>query len=179
MKSRSLGLRTALTAAMAITAATGAIAPAAAAPKPAPAGKLDKKRLEIERHVWTAQFYLRRAGDVAGATREYKAVLAVDPENVDASLALASLYQRDGKPRLAVDVLAKLTRKAPRNADAWLSLAQLHAQLHDDKAMKADVAKVLALDADNAGAYALLFETARARLDAGDASAKPEVLEAA
>src|SRR5262249_30066800 len=94
-------------------------------------------------------------------------------------LALASLYQRDGKPKLAVDVLAKLTRKAPRNADAWLSLAQLHAQLHDDKAMKADVAKVLALDADNAGAYALLFETARARLDAGDASAKPEVLEAA
>src|SRR5215510_7134882 len=162
MKSRSLGLRTALTAAMAITAATGAIAPAAAAPKKPVAAKLERKRLEIERHMWTAQFYLRKAGDVAGATREYKAVLAVDPENVDASLALASLYQRDGKPRLAVDVLTRLTRRAPRNADAWLSLAQLHAQLRDDKAMRAAVAKVLALDPDSVGAYALVFDTARA-----------------
>jgi len=176
MKSPSLGRFTAL----ATAAALAAVAPAAAAPrKPAPAGKLDRRRLEIERHVWTAQFYLRKAGDIAGATREYKAVLALDPENVDASLALASLYQRDGKPRLAVDVLTRLTRKAPNNADAWLSLAQLHAQLHDDKAMKAAIAKVLALDPDSAGAYALVFETARARLDGGDASARDEVLDAA
>src|ERR1051325_4513617 len=176
MKSPSLGRL----AALATAAALAAVAPAAAAPrKPPPAGKLDRRRLEIERHVWTAQFYLRKAGDIAGATREYKAVLALDPENVDASLALASLYQRDGKPRLAVDVLTRLTRKAPNNADAWLSLAQLHAQLHDDKAMKAAIAKVLALDPDSAGAYALVFETARARLDGGDASARDEVLDAA
>src|SRR5882672_1507153 len=88
-------------AALALPAGTATAAPKR--PAPAATGKLDKKRLEIERHVWTAQFYLRKAGDVAGAAREYKAVLALDPQNVDASLALASLYARDGKPRLAVD----------------------------------------------------------------------------
>lgn len=177
MKSRSLALATAVLGA---ALAAAAPRPAAAAPKkPAPAGKLDRKRLEIERHVWTAQFYLRRAGDVAGAAREYKAVLALDPENVDASLALASLYQRDGKPRLAVDVLARLTRRAAKNPDAWLSLAQLHAQLHDDSAMKAALARVLALDPDNPGAHALRLQTALARLDGGDAAAKADALDAA
>ncbi|HEX8111730.1 MAG TPA: M48 family metalloprotease [Kofleriaceae bacterium] len=91
---RAAALAVATAAALALPAG-----PAAAAPrKPAPAApaRLDKKHLEIERHVWTAQFYLRKAGDVAGAAREYKAVLALDPQNVDASLALASLYAREG-----------------------------------------------------------------------------------
>jgi tetratricopeptide (TPR) repeat protein len=177
MKSRSLAITTAIA-----VASIAPVAPAAAAPKkPAPAatGKLDRKRLEIERHVWTAQFYLRKAGDVAGAAREYKAVLALDPENIDASLALASLYQREGKSKLAVDVLTRLTRKAPKNADAWLSLAQLQAQLHDDRAMKTALDKALALDPDSPAAYALLFQTAIARLDGGDAAAKADALDAA
>src|SRR3954469_18124237 len=182
MKSRT-SVRAAATAALAIAAAlaVGLAVPAgtaAAAPKPSP-GKLDRKRLEIERHVWTAQFYLRKAGDVAGAAREYKAVLALDPQNVDASLALASLYARDGKPRLAVDVLTRLTKKSPKNDQAWLLLARLHAEQHDDRAMKAAIDKALAIDPDSAGAYALLFERAQARLDAGDASAKADALDAA
>jgi tetratricopeptide (TPR) repeat protein len=183
MKSRP-SVRTAPPAACALAAAAlavGLAAPAgtaAAAPRPAPA-RLDKKRLEIERHVWTAQFYLRKAGDVAGAAREYKAVLALDPQNVEASLALASLYAQGGKPRLAVDVLTRLTRKSPKNDQAWLLLARLHAELHDDRAMKAAIDKALAINPDSPGAYALLFERAQARLDAGDASARAEALDAA
>lgn len=163
------------------TLAAGPSVAGAAPKRPAPAvpAKLDKKRLEIERHVWTAQFYLRKAGDVAGAVREYKAALALDPQNLDASLALASLYARDGKPRLAVDVLTRLTRKSPNSDQAWLQLAELSAQLHDDKAMKAAVSRALAINPDSVGAYALLFTHAQARLDAGDASAAPEALDAA
>lgn len=175
--------RSVLAAALALVGAVALAAPppAAAAPrKPtAAAGKLDKKQLEIERHVWTAQFYLRKANDVAGAAREYKAVLALDPGNIDASLALASLYQRDGKPRLAVDVMTRLTRKAPRNPVAWLLLAQLHADLRDDKAMKAAVDKALAIDPESVGPYAVLFQRAQARLDAGDAAARTDLLDAA
>jgi tetratricopeptide (TPR) repeat protein len=180
MKSRRF-VRAAAAAAVAAALVLGAGTATAAPRKPAPAapGKLDKKRLEIERHVWTAQFYLRKARDVAGATREYKAVLALDPQNIDASLALASLYERDGKPQLAVDVLTRLTRKSPTNDQAWLLLAQLQSDLHDDKAMKAAIAKALAINPDSAGAYVLLFEHAQARLDAGDASARPEALDAA
>lgn len=182
MKSRmfvpaAAGLALATIAALALPAGIAAAAPKR--PPPAASGKLDRKRLEIERHVWTAQFYLRKAGDIASAAREYKAALALDPQNVDASLALASLYERDGKPRLAVDVLTRLTRKSPRNDQAWLLLARLQADLHDDRAMKAAIDKALAINPDSAGAYALLFERAQARLDAGDASAKAEALDAA
>ena len=76
-------------------------------------------------------------------------------------------------------MLTRLTRKAPRNADAWLSLAQLQAQLHDDRAMKTALDKALALDPDSPAAYALLFQTALARLDGGDAAAKADALDAA
>jgi len=159
--------RTSVRAAAALAVATAAVLSlpagvATAAPrKHVPVAPwLDKKQLEIERHVWTAQFYLRKAGDLAGAAREYKAVLALDPQNVEASLALASLYARDGKSRLAVDVLTRLTRNAPRNDQAWLLLARLQAELHDDRAMKAAIDKALAINPDNAGAYALLFERA-------------------
>jgi predicted Zn-dependent protease len=92
-------------------------------------------------------------------------VLALDPQNVDASLALASLYARDGKPRLAVDVLTRLTKKSPRNDQAWLLLARLQAELHDDRAMKAAIDKALAINPDSVGAYALLFDRAVARLE--------------
>jgi tetratricopeptide (TPR) repeat protein len=183
MKSRTSVRAAAGLAALATVAtlslAAGVAAAAPRRPAHAAPAKLDKKQLEIERHVWTAQFYLRKAGDIAGATREYKAVLALDPQNIDASLALASLYLRDGKPRLALDVVTRLTRKSPSNDQAWLLLARLEAELHDDRAMKAAIDKALAINPDNVGAYALLFERAQARLEAGDASARPEALDAA
>jgi predicted Zn-dependent protease len=180
MQSRSTAVIAALAAAL---AATGLAAGATAAPrKPAgapAAGKLDKKRLEIERHIWNAQFYLRRAGDLGGAVREYKAALALDPENLDASLALSSLYLRDGKTKLALDVMTRLTRKQPRSADAWLLLAQLQADVRDDKAMKASIAKVLALDPGNVAAYAVVFRSAQLRVDGGDSAARADLLDAA
>ncbi|HEX7840398.1 MAG TPA: tetratricopeptide repeat protein, partial [Kofleriaceae bacterium] len=179
MKPRRLA-SAALLAALVILGLGGTATAAPRKPAPArPSGKLDRKQLEIERHVWAAQFYLRKAGDLAGAAKEYKAVLALDPANVSASLALASLYKSDGKPKLALDVLTQLTRKAPASGEAWLLLAQLQAELKDDKSMKASIDKVLALDPENAGAYALLFDRAQARLEAGDASAKADALDAA
>jgi len=177
MKPRSIVIATAL-----VMVIAGGVAAAAPRPAPAPpraAGKLDKKQLEIERHIWTAQFYLRKAGDLAGASREYKAVLALDPANVSASLALASLYRADKKPKLALEVLTRLTKKAPGNDEAWLLLARLQAELNDDKAMKASIARAIAIEPENVDAYALVFERAQFRLEAGDASAKAEALDAA
>ena len=157
---------------------TAAAAPRRPAPLPA-YGKLDKKQLELERHVWLAQFYLRRGDDIPAAIKEYKAVLALDPANIEGSLALASLYLSDRKPKLAMDVLAKLTKAAPKNDTAWLLLAQLQAGQHDAAGMKASLAKAIALAPDNVDAYALVFVQAQERLEAGDASAKPELLDAA
>jgi tetratricopeptide (TPR) repeat protein len=158
-------------------------APADAAPKkkqpPGKGAKTSKKQLEIERHEWMAQYYLRRAGDLAGAAKEYQAILALAPDNVEASLALSSIYLRDKKDKQAVAVLQKLTKKNPKSQDAWLVLAEVQSSTGDDKGMKASLDKVVALDPQNVRAYWLIFERAQKRVRGGETAAKPEVLAAA
>ncbi|MEO8702786.1 MAG: tetratricopeptide repeat protein [Kofleriaceae bacterium] len=154
---------------------------AAAAPKAPPpvTGKPTKKQLEIEKHEWMAQYYIRKGGDLAGAVKEYQTILQLDPENANASLALASLYARDKKDKLALEVLTKLVKKNPKNAEVWLTLAEMQSTAGDDKALKVSIEKVIALDPANESAYWIAFSRAQKRLHDGDATAKPEVLEAA
>src|SRR5688500_8009356 len=81
---------------------------AVAAPKKPPppvTGKPSKKQMEIEKREWMAQYHLRRANDLVAAAKEYQAILALDPENAGAALALASIYTRDKKDKQAIDVL--------------------------------------------------------------------------
>jgi predicted Zn-dependent protease len=178
MKLRSLVIAVMLTAGSVMTAqartATLKLLGASAGPP-----KLDKKRLEIERHIWTAQYYVVRAGDLVGAAKEYKAVLALDPQNEEAALALASIYTHDKKDKEAIAVLEKLTKKNPKSKDAWLMMGEIQLQGGDMAGLKASVAKVLSLDARNTTAYWMLFQSANKRFRAGDAAAKPEALEAA
>jgi predicted Zn-dependent protease len=142
-------------------------------------GKVDKKALEIERHQWMAQYYALRASDLAGAIREYKTILTLDPQNEQAVLAMASLYLRDKKEKQAVELLTKQTKKNPKAKDAWLTLAEIQAQTGDEKGMKASVAAAIALDPTSTTPYWLLFQSAYKRVKAGDAAAKPEALDAA
>ncbi|MBS1119748.1 MAG: Zn-dependent protease [Deltaproteobacteria bacterium] len=160
--------------------ATGAMAAPPKQPPPrSPAAKLNKKQLEIDRHEWMAQYYLRRANDLVGAAKEYKAILALDAGNASASLALASIYLRDKKDKQAIEVLTKLTKQNPKNDEAWLVLAELQVHAGDDKGLKASVDKALAINPQNVNAYSLVFERAQTRLKAGDAAAKPDALDAA
>ncbi|HEU0031800.1 MAG TPA: tetratricopeptide repeat protein [Kofleriaceae bacterium] len=148
-------------------------------PPKSPAAKLDKKQLEVERHEWMAQYYLRRANDYAGAAKEYQAILKLDPKNLSASLALASIYTRDKKDKLAIDVLTKLTKQSPASQDAWLALAELQANAADDKGMRASLDKAIALDPTNTQSYWLQFDRASKRMKAGDPNGKDDALAAA
>jgi predicted Zn-dependent protease len=151
-----------------------------AAPK---APKVSKKQLEqlktIERHEWMAQYYLRRGNDLAGAAKEYKAILAADPKNVSASLALASIYLADKKEKQALEVATRLTKQNPKDAQGWLLLAELDARAGNDAGLKAAAGKVLELQPGNVSAWSMLFANAQKRLRAGDTTAKAEALEAA
>jgi predicted Zn-dependent protease len=141
--------------------------------------KAEKKRLEIERHEWMAQYYIMRANDYAGAAKEYQAILVLAPDNERAALALATLLSRDKKEKQALEVLGKLTKKNPKSADAWIATAQIQLGTGDDKGMKASVASALAVDPRNVSAYYLLFEGAQRRRAKGDPAAKQEALDAA
>ncbi|HEY1553499.1 MAG TPA: tetratricopeptide repeat protein [Kofleriaceae bacterium] len=141
--------------------------------------KPNKKQVEIEKHEWMAEYYVMKANDLDGAAKEYKAILGIDPSNEHATLALASIYMRGGKAKLAVEVVVKLTKKTPKSPDAWLSLAELQAQAKDEKGMKASLDRVIAIDPANEHAYQLAFMHAEDRVHGGDDSAKPEALDAA
>jgi tetratricopeptide (TPR) repeat protein len=148
-------------------------------PVKSPAAKLDKKQLEIERHEWMAQYYIIRANDMKGAAKEYQAILKLDAKNLNASLALSSIYRRDKQDKQALDVLAKATKSNPTSADAWLALGELQSQMNDSKGMKASVDKAIAIDPYNTNAYWLVFDDASRRFRGGDATAKTEALTAA
>jgi len=165
----------------ALCSATAQATPKAKKPVPvkSPAAKLDKKQLEIERHEWMAQYYIIRANDMKGAAKEYQAILRLDGKNLNASLALSSIYRRDKQDKQALAVLVKATKANPKSVDAWLALAELQGVQQDDKGMKASVDKAIALDPLNTQAYWLVFDAASRRLRAGDAAAKPEALHAA
>ena len=150
-----------------------------APPPKSPAAKLDKKQLEIERHEWMAQYYIIRANDMKGAAKEYQAILKLDAKNLNASLALSSIYKRDKQDKLALDVLTKATKANPMSPDAWLALAELQGASNDTKGMKASVDKAVAIDPYNTNAYWLLFDDANRRFHSGDAAAKPDALAAA
>ncbi len=165
-----------------IVAATAHAKPKAKAkpvPVKSPAAKLNKKQLEIERHEWMAQYYIIRANDMKGATKEYQAILKLDAKNLNASLALSSIYRRDKQDKQALDVLVKATKANPKSPDAWLALGELQSQTNDSKGMKASVDKVIALDPYNTSAYWLVFDDANRRFRAGDQNAKKEALDAA
>jgi predicted Zn-dependent protease len=144
-----------------------------------PTAKLDKKKLEIERHEWMAQYYVLRANDMKGAAKEYQAILKLDAKNLNASLALASIYRRDKQDKQALEVLQKATKANPKSSEAWLALAEHQSLANDSKAMKVSVEKALALDPWNYNAHWLVFDDAMRRNKAGDAKAKDEAIAAA
>jgi len=144
-----------------------------------PTAKLDKKKLEIERHEWMAQYYVIRANDMKGAAKEYQAILKLDAKNLNASLALASIYRRDKQDKLAIDTLNKATKANPKSSEAWLALAELQAAGNDSKNMKVSVNKAIELDPYNYSAYWLLFDDASRRFKGGEAAAKDEAIAAA
>jgi tetratricopeptide (TPR) repeat protein len=116
--------RSAVTAALAALGLALALAGVAAAaprrPTAAPA-RLDRKHLDAERHIWNAQFYLMRANDLAGAARDFKAAVALAPDNVDAS-NLARTLELLGKPGDARRAYQQYVALYP--GTAWTRAAQ-------------------------------------------------------
>jgi predicted Zn-dependent protease/Flp pilus assembly protein TadD len=141
--------------------------------------KAAKKAMDVARHEWTAQYDAVHLHDLAGAAKEERAILAMDPDNERAALALASIYFSDKKEKDAVEVLTKLTKKNPKSKDAWMTLAEVAARANDDPGMKAAAAQVIALDPYNMSAYSMLYRGAYQRFKNGDAAARSEALEAA
>jgi predicted Zn-dependent protease len=172
-------MRTTVAALVAVVFAGGLAGAGPRRPAAPPPPATSKKQLEIEKHEWMAQYYLRKANDFAGAATEYKAILRLDPENAPAALALASIYGMDKKPKLAIEVLTKVVKRNPKSVEVWLTLAELQLQAGDEKGFTTSISKVLSLDPTNEGAYWQRFRHAKQKIADGDETAKASALEAA
>ena len=160
-------------------AGTATAAPLRKKPPPELNPKKSKKQLAVEKHEWMAQYYLRKANDYEGAIKEYKAILALEPDNVAATLALSSMYRVQKKDKDAVAALTKLTKKNPKSLEGWIALAELQAELNDDKGFKVSLDKATALAPTEPQVYWLAFERAQKKVRDGDVAAKQDVLDAA
>ena len=74
-----------------------------------------------------------RANDMAGAEREYRIILAIDPQNSQAWTGLGVLLYGTGRTSEAVPALQKALGIDPSAANAELFLALSQAGLHDCK----------------------------------------------
>jgi len=141
--------------------------------------KRTKKDKEIDRHLFTAEYYLLRERDLNSAGAEYRKVLALDKANVYAGLALADIEIQRKKPKSAVTVLEKLSKQARNDGSVWRALANARRLSGDDKGMKAACAAALKINPRDGEANWILFERALARYKGGDASARSELAAAA
>ncbi len=106
--------------------AVAALLRESAAPASAPPVKIapsaDKPRVPAE---VAAGYAALRAGDVAGARRNYAAAIAADPANVDAQLGAATIEARSGNRMLAASHYRKALDVDPRNGTALAGLASI------------------------------------------------------
>jgi tetratricopeptide (TPR) repeat protein len=97
---------------------------------------------------------LHHAGDLHGAARHYKAALARDPEDADASCLLGMIQQAQGRPQQAVEWIERSVALRPDvpayHATLGLTLQSLGRSPEAAEAF----AQALALDPDDAAAHA-------------------------
>ena len=141
--------------------------------------KRTKKEKAIDRHLFTAEYYLLRERDLNAAAAQYRKVLALDKAHVLAGLALAELETMRKKPKAAIAVLEKLAARAKKDGSVWRALASARRAAGDDKGMKAACAAALKINPRDGEAHWILFERALARYKGGDASVKAELSAAA
>jgi tetratricopeptide (TPR) repeat protein len=142
------------------------------------AKKPSRKQRAIDRHLFTAQYYLLREGDLNAAAAEYRRVMKLDKGNVMAGMALADIEIQRKKPRVAIKVLEALGRKNKRDGRVWRALAMAHKSAGSDGKMVAACRKALAIEPRDGEAHWLLFQRALERHQRGDRAARAE-LEAA
>jgi predicted Zn-dependent protease len=129
----------------------------------APAKKKSKKELAIERHMFTAQYYLLRENNSKAAVRELNKVLRLDRNHLEASIGLAEIHIRDKKPERAIKLLEKLSRKRNAEAQVWQALGRAAlADGKEDKALAAYGKAVAIQPRDREGLW-LIFDLTNRR----------------
>jgi len=119
---------------------------------------------------------LNEQGDQAGAFEQLRPVLARNPQDVPANLALARLYQGARRPDEAVRIAEAVLARDPRNLDARTTVVEAAIAARDFRRAEAVVAEARALAPHEPRVLLLEARLARAT---GDTRRAQHLLEAA
>ena len=98
-------------------------------------------------------YVLRR--DYPAARIDYNHLLELDPQSYSGRLGLATLEQKEGKFREALEILNKMLAAAPEDATLYIARADVEREMkHEDLAL-VDLEEAIRLDAASADAYLL------------------------
>jgi len=107
-------------------------------------GKINQKALdEMDSYVETrpgdaAALYLRGRWQLASgaadeAERDFKTVLAIDPDNFDAYVGMALVELKRGDKTAAINYLEKVLEMSPRHSEALLILGAIYSESGEDE----------------------------------------------
>lgn len=144
-------------------------------PKPK---KKSRKQLRIDRHMYTAQYYLLRENNPKAAAREFRKVLQLDRKHVAAAIGLAGLHIREKKPEKAVRVLERLARKLKTDATVYNALGRAALAAGAEEKALASFRKAVSIKPRDLEALYRVFEVLNQRWRSGKAD-KNEVKQAA
>jgi tetratricopeptide (TPR) repeat protein len=98
-------------------------------------------------------YVLRR--DYPAARMDYNRLLELDPQSYSGRLGLATLEQKEGKFREALEILNKMLAGTPEDATLYIARADVEREMkHEDLAL-VDLEEAIRLDAASADAYLL------------------------
>ena len=92
---------------------------------------------------------LQKSGDLAGAEREFRKAIDLQPDSADALAALANICMRAKRFPEAEDTLRRLVSAAPQNETAHLQLGRVLSAEIKNNAAEVELQKALALKPDD------------------------------
>ncbi len=117
---------------------------------------------------------LQEAGDLDGAAAAYETIVATDPQDTDALLALAELRQQQGNGAAALALYERIVRSDPDRLEAWLALAELRSEAGDEAGEAEALAAIAQIETNN---LEVLFPLADFRREQGELAEALQIYE--
>ena len=138
--------------------------------------KEEKKAKALARQLAIAEFALINEQDPKAAAAEFKKAQQMDPGNVKIAIQLAEVQVQLADFKSAIAQLEKQTKKNATNASLWHAIGAVKLKSGDEKGGMEALKKAVEIEPGDAEALFALFRYEYQKVQAGDATVKPDAI---